>query len=99
MRATPIHGITPLERDLFFAVMNDNQEALMPLYLMRRTCNIVRELDFVQVLYWLHKSKLTGNNFVGWFKQKEGAVNALAHARKRILKDLEARQIYARKPI
>lgn len=89
--------MTPLERDLIFAVMDDHEPALMPIYLMRRVCKVGEGLDFIKILHWLYKNKITGKVFTHWFLEKEGAVNALAHARKSVLKDIEARKIIARR--
>ena len=89
-------AMTPYERDLILSVMDGSQEALMPIYHMRVVCLLSRELDFIQIMRWLFKERIIGLTLVHWFKGKEGSVNAVAHIRKALFKDIFARGVFSK---
>ena len=94
----PGRQLTDEQRDLIFAVADCSQPVIYKLYEMFAACKVSMMLDFTSSLKWLVKNKITGQDFLTWFseKQKGSVLQALSYIRKEHFNDVKCRPIYGK---
>ena len=92
------NSITPEERELCFTVADGHHGILMKIYDLRILCERSRRLPYIEILKWLVKSKITGQNFMEYLiKQNDNSMLVLAkRVRAKIFSDHKLRPVIGR---
>ena len=86
------------EVELASRVCDGSKEAAIFVYNIREICRIGKKLDYLKILFWLQKNRVTGRRFVEWvvIDHERDLVKAVADVRKRLHNDHKVRPIFAR---
>lgn len=90
-------SILPIERDLILMVADGNMQVLPWIYQFRSIWHKAQDIPWLDILKYLIKERITGNEFLVWMevKQKRSPVNAMAFLRQKVFNDHKKKNIFA----
>jgi hypothetical protein len=90
--------LTNQEADLVGRIAEGDKDALIYIYMMRESCRVAKQLDYIQILSYLRRNKIVGNRFLEWVivEHNRAIVRALADARMKMTKDYKMKAVIAK---